>query len=281
LRKDGTEFPVEISLSPLESEEGLLAMSAIRDISERKSKEEQIVTLNADLNRRAAELEAVNKELQTFAYSVSHDLRSPLRAVDGFTRQVMESCGDKLDGQSKDDLQRVRAASQRMGQIIDALLALSRVTRSEMRRTTVDLSAMAETIFAEIQSNQPQRKAELLIKPGLVVDADANLLRIALENLLGNAWKFTEKKAQGKIELGLAQHNGQLAYFVRDNGAGFDMAYSNKLFGAFQRLHRVSEFEGTGVGLATVQRVIHRHGGQVWAQGEVEKGATFYFTLPQ
>ncbi len=281
LRKDGTEFPVEISLSPLESEDGLLAMSAIRDISERKSKEEQIVKLNADLNRRAAELEGVNKELQTFAYSVSHDLRSPLRAVDGFTRQVMESCGDKLDGQSKDDLQRVRGASRRMGEIIDALLALSRVTRSEMRRTTVDLSAMAETIFAELQSNQPQRQAELLIKPGLVVDADANLLRIALENLLGNAWKFTEKKAQAKIELGLAQHNGQLAYFVRDNGAGFDMAYSNKLFGAFQRLHRVSEFEGTGVGLATVQRVIHRHGGQVWAQGEVEKGATFYFTLPQ
>ena len=173
----------------------------------------------------------------------------------------------------------MRAASQRMAQLIDDMLALSRVTRSEMRSTTVDLSALAQSILAELQKNQPDRRAEFFIAPKLVVNADANLLRIALENLLGNAWKFTAKRPQAQIELGLTSHDGKPAYFVRDNGAGFDMAYAGKLFGAFQRLHRVAEFEGTGIGLATVQRIIHRHSGTVWAEGAVEKGATFYFTL--
>jgi len=159
------------------------------------------------------------------------------------------------------------------------MLALSRVTRSEMRCTPVDLSALAESILVEMQKTQPERSVEFFITPQLLVNADSNLLRIALENLLGNAWKFTSKRPQAQIGLGLTSHDGKPAYFVRDNGAGFDMAYAGKLFGAFQRLHRVAEFEGTGIGLATVQRIIHRHGGMVWAEGEVEKGATFYFTL--
>src|SRR5213592_591421 len=276
---EGREFPLELSLATWKTGEGSFFTAIIRDITRRKRAEERIKTLNEDLKRRSAELEAANKELKTFAYSVSHDLRSPLRAIDGFSNALVNNCWEKLDPRSKNDLQRVRAASQRMGQLIDDMLALSRVTRSEMRCTAVDLSALAESTLAELQKNQPERRAELLITPKLVVNADSNLLRIALENLLGNAWKFTGKRPKAQIELGLTSHNGKPAYFVRDNGAGFDMTYAGKLFGAFQRLHRVAEFEGTGIGLATVQRIIHRHGGMVWAEGAVEKGATFYFTL--
>lgn len=279
-RKDGTEFPAEISLSPLQTEEGTLGMSAIRDITERKKKEAVIANLNVDLNRRAAELEAANKELQAFAYSVSHDLRAPLRAIDGFTKALWEKSTDKLDTESQSDLARVRAASRRMGEIIDDMLALSRVTRSEMRRTSVDLSAMAESILADLRRQQPERKLEAFVTPGLVVNADSDLLRIAMENLLGNAWKFTAKRPTATVEFGVSANNGHPAYFVRDNGAGFDMAFAGKLFGVFQRLHRVTDFDGTGIGLATVQRIIQRHGGQVWGEGAVEKGATFCFTLP-
>jgi PAS domain S-box-containing protein len=276
---EGREFPLELSLATWKTGEGSFFTAIIRDITRRKRAEEKIKTLNDDLKRRSAELEAANKELKTFAYSVSHDLRSPLRAIDGFSNALVNNCWEKLDPRSKNDLQRVRAASQRMGQLIDDMLALSRVTRSEMRCTAVDLSALAESILTELQKNQPERKVEFFIAPKLVVNADSNLLRIALENLLGNAWKFTAKRPKAQIELGLTSHDGKQAYFVRDDGAGFDMAYAGKLFGAFQRLHRVAEFEGTGIGLATVQRIIHRHGGVVWAEGAVEKGATFYFTL--
>ena len=276
---EGREFPLELSLANWKTDEGNFFTAIIRDITRRKRAEEKIKTLNDDLKARSAELEAANKELKTFAYSVSHDLRAPLRAIDGFSKALVNNCWEKLDPRSKNDLQRVRAASQRMGQLIDDMLALSRVTRSEMRCTAVDLSAMAESILTELQKSQPERRAEFFVTPKLIVNADANLLRIALENLLGNAWKFTSKRPRTKIELGLVSHDGKPAYFVRDNGAGFDMAYAGKLFGAFQRLHRVAEFEGTGIGLATVQRIIHRHSGMVWAEGEVEKGATFYFTL--
>src|SRR5881394_3571462 len=276
---DGCEFPLELSLATWKTGEGIFFTAIIRDITRRKRAEEKINTLNEDLKRRSAELEAANKELKTFAYSVSHDLRAPLRAIDGFSRALVDHCWEKLDPRSRNDLQRVRAASQRMGQLIDDMLALSRVTRSEMRCTGVDLSALAESILAELQKNQPERRAEFFIAPKLMVNADANLLRIALENLLGNAWKFTSKRPKAQIELGATSHNGKPAYFVRDNGAGFDMAYAGKLFGAFQRLHSGDEFEGTGIGLATVQRIVNRHGGRVWAEGKVNQGATFYFTL--
>jgi light-regulated signal transduction histidine kinase (bacteriophytochrome) len=193
---------------------------------------------------------------------------------------LLEAYADKLDQQGTHYLQRVRAASQRMGQLIDALLYLSRVTRSEIRRTTLDMSALAQTVAADLSDVQPGRQVELCITPGLLVRADANLLRIMLDNLLGNAWKFTGKQAQARIEFGMTQHNGQRCYFVRDNGAGFDMAYADKLFGVFQRLHTMTEFEGTGIGLATAQRILHRHGGHIWAESAVGQGATFYFTLP-
>lgn len=240
--------------------------------------------LNEELEQRVVDrttqLEAANKELEAFAYSVSHDLRAPLRSIDGFSQALLEDYVTSLEDEAQHYLQRVRAASQRMAQLIDDLLALSRLTRSEMRPETINLSALVEAIAAELQGTEPERQVEFVIVPDVAARADAQLLRAALENLLGNAWKFTAKHPQACIEFGaLSQSDAPPTYFVRDDGAGFDMAYADKLFGAFQRLHTPAEFSGTGIGLATVQRIIHRHGGQVWAEGEVEKGATFYFTL--
>lgn len=248
-----------------------------RDVTERHQAEEEIKRLNADLRRRATELDATNKELEAFSYSVSHDLRAPLRGIDGFSQALLEDYADKLDEQGKDYLQRMRTASQRMAQTIDDLLNLSRITRSQMRHETVDLSAMAQEIATELQKTQPEREAQFIITPGLLAIGDVRLLRIALSNLLGNAWKFTGNHPRARIEFGVTEHEGRPAFFVRDDGVGFDMAYAGKLFGAFQRLHAMNEFPGTGVGLATVQRIIHRHGGRVWAEGAVEKGATFYW----
>lgn len=236
--------------------------------------------LFAELEKTNAQFQAANKELEAFSYSVSHDLRAPLRSIDGFSQALLEDYGDKLDGQAKDYLGRVRAGSQRMGQLIDDLLNLSRVTRTEMRHESVDLSEIARAIAAELQRAEPGRRVAFAIPETLVATGDARLLRIVLENLLGNAWKFTARHPGAHIEVGLADNGGRPAYFVRDDGAGFDMAYAGKLFGAFQRLHAATEFKGSGIGLATVQRIIHRHGGRVWAEGEVEKGSTFYFTLP-
>jgi len=270
----------------------ITAILALRIASARQRAEDDR-RMKADLERRVTErtteLQAVNRELEAFSYSVSHDLRAPLRAIDGFSQALLEDYAERLDEQAKDYLNRVRAATQRMGYLIDDMLTLSRVTRVEMQRGTVDLSALAADVFAELQKSEPQRKVDWRIEPGLIAQGDAQLLRVALVNLLGNAWKFTGKTANAKIEFG-AMRNAPIpntqgapdfapSFFVRDNGAGFDMTYAGKLFGAFQRLHLTSEFPGTGIGLATVQRIIHRHGGRVRAEGAVGKGATFYFSL--
>ncbi len=226
------------------------------------------------------ETNRANKELEAFSYSVSHDLRAPIRAINGFSHILLEDYDKQLDDEGKKHLRRVGEASQRMGELIDDMLRLSRVTRSEVRRTVVDLSQLALTVIRELQNTHPDRQIEVVVTPGLMVNADLNLMRILLENLLGNAWKFTQKHPSARIELGVTEKDKQITFFVRDDGAGFNMVYVDKLFGAFQRLHDVSEFEGTGIGLATVQRIIHRHGGLVWAEGGIEEGATFYFTLP-
>jgi signal transduction histidine kinase len=228
---------------------------------------------------RTAQLEIANKELESFSYSVSHDLRAPLRGIDGFSQALLEDYGDRLDAQGKSYLQRVRAASQRMAELIDDMLSLSRVSRGEMKSETVDLGALAQSVAVELQNADRLRQVEFTIAAGLLAKGDARLLRVVLENLLRNAWKFTGKNSAAKIEVGVDRQNGQPVYFVRDDGAGFDMAYAEKLFGAFQRLHSSAEFQGTGIGLATVQRVIRRHGGRVWAESKVGQGATFYFTL--
>ncbi|MBI2088431.1 MAG: response regulator [Deltaproteobacteria bacterium] len=242
------------------------------EVSERKRAEEALA-------ERSAALEAANKELEAFSYSVSHDLRAPLRSIDGFSQALLEDYVEQLDEQGKDYLTRIRTASQRMGHLIDDLLNLSRVTRAEMRPEPVNLSEMAKSLAAELKQREPQRQVAFQIQDGLEVKGDPRLLRVVLENLFSNAWKFTSRHPRARIEFGAAQHNGKPTYFVRDDGAGFDMAYKAKLFGAFQRLHKATEFDGTGVGLATVQRIIRRHGGEIWAEAEVEKGATFYFTL--
>jgi len=228
---------------------------------------------------RTAELEVANKELEAFSYSVSHDLRAPLRAIDGFSQALLEDYPDQLDETGRQYLARVRAGTQRMAGLIDDMLQLSRVARAEMRREAVDLSALAESVIRDLQRAEPARRVEVAIRPDLRAEGDTKLLRIALVNLLSNAWKFTGPRSAARIELGL-QNGSERAFFVRDNGVGFDMAYEGKLFGAFQRLHDAHEFPGTGIGLATVQRVVHKHGGRIWAEGAVDRGATFYFTLP-
>ena len=236
--------------------------------------------LERRVTERTEQLRAANGELETFAYSVSHDLRAPLRGIDGFSQALLEEYRDQLDETGQHYIARIRAGAQRMSDLIDDLLELSRLTRRKLERRSVNLSTLAEAIVTELGREQPQRSAQFVIAPDVVVDGDHHLLQIMLQNLLDNAWKFTARREQTRIEFGAGgQVDGTRLYFVRDNGVGFDMAYADKLFGAFQRLHGVKDFPGTGIGLATVQRVVNRHGGRIWADAAVEKGATFYFTL--
>ncbi len=274
-RKDGSPVDVLLSLSLLRNEQGepqgMIGYSL--DIGARKQTERL-------LKQRSEELAAANRELEAFAYSVSHDLRAPLRAIDGFSQALLEDYGERLDGPGLDYLRRVRAASQRMAALIDDLLQLSRLTRAPLQPRVLDISSMARDILAELQEQQSGRHVQVEIQPGLQVWGDPGLLRTALQNLLDNAWKYTSKTANARIEVGCEEADAGKVFYVRDNGAGFDMRYADKLFGPFQRLHHPSEYEGTGIGLATVQRIIHRHGGHIWAKSSPGQGATFYFSLP-
>jgi two-component system NtrC family sensor kinase len=225
------------------------------------------------------ELEVKNKELDAFSYSVAHDLRAPLRSIDGFSLALLESYSDKIDEEGQQYLRYVRESAQQMAELIENLLTLSRITRSELVRGSLDLAAIAADVLGRLKRQNPKQQVHAAVAEGILADGDTRLMTIVLENLIGNAWKFTSKRADATIEVGAVERDGRRAFFVRDNGAGFDMAYASKLFGVFQRLHSSSEFEGTGIGLATVQRIIHRHGGRIWAEGEVGRGATFFFTL--
>jgi PAS domain S-box-containing protein len=265
LRKDGTEFPIEISLSPLETEEGVIVSSAIRDITER--------------TRTATALKMANRELEAFSYSVAHDLRAPLRGMSGFAQILLDDYGDKLETDGKECLQEILLNARGMGALIDALLSLSRVSRVELKSERVDLAVLAREASARLAATEPERKVEVVVGDHLWANLDPHLARVLVDNLLDNAWKFTSKVAGSRVEVGVSETGGAQAFFVRDNGAGFDMTFADKLFAPFQRLHRATDFAGTGIGLATVQRVVHRHGGRIWAEGAEGAGATFYFTF--
>jgi light-regulated signal transduction histidine kinase (bacteriophytochrome) len=258
----------------------LIATQTVRVLVEKRRLQKAHDELEERVRQRTAQLEHANKELESFAYSVSHDLRAPLRSIDGFSRALLEDYHSKLDEEGRDDLQRVRAAAQRMGSLIDAMLTLSRVTRGALRFAPVNLSQIATEILEELARHDPENKVKVTIAPEVIAPGDTALLRNVMQNLLANAWKFTAKQPDAHIEFGVAERDGEKIYFVRDNGAGFNRADARNLFGAFQRFHSAAEFSGTGIGLATVQRIIHRHGGRVDAESKPGEGALFYFTLP-
>jgi light-regulated signal transduction histidine kinase (bacteriophytochrome) len=267
VRKDGTRFWANVVVTALRNESGELRgyVKITRDITERKKSEEA--------------LKKAYEDLESFSYSVSHDLRAPLRSMDGFSEVLMTSLGDKLDEKHKNYLIRIRESSQKMASLIDGLLNLSRLGRAPLKRQQINLSEVAQQISEDLAKTAPERKVQWSIQPNVKVMGDLSLMRVVLENLLGNAFKYSSKAENAKIEFGSARLNGELIYFVRDNGAGFEMEYANKLFGAFQRLHGAKEFPGDGIGLATVKRIVYRHGGDVWAEGSPGQGAIFYFTL--
>jgi PAS domain S-box-containing protein len=282
-KKDGSLLTTLFSAEYLPLDGDVFLLTIGHDISERKQAQENLRRLNDELERRVAErtaeLSATNQELETFSYSVAHDLRTPLRAIDGFSRMLLEEHTSQLDEEGCFYLDRIITANRRMSTLIDDLLSLSRLARSELVRQPVDLGQVAREILSEFALHDPQRTVDWVVGDNLNVSADPHLMRLVLENLFSNAWKFTAKTDAARIELGV-QDGKKRVYYVRDNGAGFNMTYANKLFGAFQRLHAADEFPGTGIGLATVKRIIERHGGEVWATGEVNSGATFFFTLP-
>jgi PAS domain S-box-containing protein len=281
LRKDGSRFWGNVVITPLRDSAGNhIGFSNIsRDLTDHNRSRDAISELNETLRQQNVKLTVANAELESFCYSVSHDLRAPLRSIDGFSQTLLEDYSDKLDSEGRDELHRIRAASQRMGRLIDGLLDLSRLTRSEILRETVDLSTLAREIAEELRIAAPQREVDFVIANGLITEGDPRMIRIVLANLLGNAWKFTARRPGARIEFGRSVVDDAEVFFVRDNGAGFDMQYSSKLFGAFQRLHLPADFAGHGIGLATVKRIVSRHGGRVWAQSAVNAGATFYFTF--
>jgi len=254
-----------------------------REIDDRTRAEREVLRLNAELedrvHERTAQLETANKELEAFSYSVSHDLRAPLRSIDGFGQALVDDFPEHLPEEARRYLDRIRSATTHMGQLIEGLLNLARVSRKPLERRQVDLGQIAKQVVSDLQQREPDRKLEVSVWDGMLAEGDSQLLRVVLENLVGNAWKFTGKTSEARVEVGALKDRGRTTFFVRDNGAGFDMTYANKLFGAFQRLHAVSDYAGTGIGLATVQRIVHRHGGRIWAEAEVGKGAVFYFTL--
>ncbi|HEX2573744.1 MAG TPA: PAS domain S-box protein [Polyangia bacterium] len=288
-RKDGSFVWVSLTVSLVRTahDEPDYFITVLEDIARRKEAEAGLQQLTEELERRVedrtAALVAVNRELEAFSYSVSHDLRAPLRAIDGFSQVLVEDYAGQLGDEGRDYLERVRAASQRMSQLIDDLLRLSRVTRSELHRLPIDLTALARDALQELASREPGRQVETVVAEGLQAEADPHLVRVLIDNLLGNAWKFTRHTTAPRIEVGtlapLTREPQPLVFYVRDNGAGFDMTYAEKLFKPFQRLHRANEFEGTGIGLAIVQRIVQRHGGRAWAEGAEGQGATFYFSL--
>jgi PAS domain S-box-containing protein len=309
-RKDGSEFPVEISLSPFETAEGVLITAAVRDITERKRLEEirreirdrqreeaqmrrmnetleervqertrQLEQANQELKRNRQELQAANEELESFTYSVSHDLRAPIRQIDGFARLLAENLGDALDPAARQYLRRVQEGAVHMGRLVDDLLQLARVGRQESNPARLSLGKLVRDVIADLQPQMQDRQVEWRISPLPEAEGDPGLLKIVFTNLLGNALKYTRPRERAVIEIAPWRQQEEQGVFVRDNGVGFDMQYADKLFGVFQRLHRVEEFEGTGVGLATVQRIIHKHGGRIWAEAKLDEGATFYFSL--
>ncbi|MBF0407092.1 MAG: PAS domain-containing protein [Candidatus Riflebacteria bacterium] len=281
----GKEYWVYTTKTPIFDHTGknLGILGMFYDITEKKLLEEQTKNLNQQLEikvaERTAQLESINRELEAFCYSVSHDLRTPLRGIDGLSLALVEDFEEYLPSEAKDLLRRIRSGTQRMGQLIDDLLKLSRITRAGLEKKHFDLSKTVHEVITYLRDASPERDVQFIIRPSIKVFADPDLLRVVIENLLENSWKFTSRRKNALIEFGIIEKDGERIYFVQDNGVGFDMAYVGKLFGTFQRLHGINEFEGNGVGLATVQRIINRHGGRVWAEGTPSKGAAFYFTL--
>jgi PAS domain S-box-containing protein len=276
LHKDGREFPVEISLSPLETEEGILVSGAIRDISARKQAEKEIVKLNLGLEERNVDLAAANQELEAFTYSIAHDLRAPLRHIQAFSRMLMEELGESIPPPAQEFVQDIVSSTQDMGRMVDDLLAFARIGRQELRLQVTGLDSLLQEVLKDLSRETANRDIQWQIGSLPFVDCDPSLMRLVFFNLISNAIKYTRPRKPAIIEVGRVKEEGII--FVRDNGVGFNMKYADKLFGAFQRLHRKEDFDGTGVGLATAQRIIHKHGGKIWASAELDKGATFYFT---
>ncbi len=280
LRADGSEVPVEISLSPLETDEGQLVASSIRDVTDRNRANEILRNAHLALSNKTRDLELVNRQLESFSYSVAHDLRAPLRGMLGFAQILATDYHDKLDDEGHDALTEIVGNARKMGALIDALLALSQVTRAPLEPDMVDLGAFARSSVDDLQRREPERVVTVDITPDLFAYVDPRLARALMENLVSNAWKFTALSSDARIEIGRRHALDGTDFFVRDNGAGFDMDYVSKLFAPFQRLHTAGPYAGTGIGLATVQRIVHRHGGRIWAEAAVDHGATFYFRLP-